>query len=1161
MAKKGSVNLSILSTYDSKGTDQGEKALKRFAKQFGEVDKESKQLKLDPVAEQLARQSIAADEYAQKLEGVAEKTGKIGKTMSVGVTAPVVAAGAAVSKTASDYQVATSKIRASLGATEEEAERFSKIGQHIYEDGWGESLQDVTEALIQTKSTIRDIDDHGLEKVTKTAMVLSDTLGADVNETIRGTNALMEGFGLTADQASDLMAAGMQRGLNYTDELGDNLAEYSVRWGKAGVSASSYFSLLEAGASNGAYNLDKVGDFLNEFLTSLSDGRLEENMGKLSSGTRNVFEQFKAGKATAQDVLNAVIGDMKGMKTETDRAALASTLWSSLGEDNAMSMIMALGNVQDSYSDVAGSADSLAKEAGENLPAKISSATRDIMGSLEPLGDPIVDAAGDVAEATHQFSEWFAGLDDGSRKTILMFAGVAAASGPAITASSKLISAGAGVVKGYSTLTASMAAVKAGAMANGDALTTQAKVLGKTGNAVTGFVSKMGAARLGAIGLAAVVGGVAIKAYVDYREHQDKVTKATDGLRNAQSKAMESAKKSVSVMQAAGGSAQDAATKASVSAKSWRDVASSVDSVIDSQAQLTDSIQQTFEQAYTTTGQLDSYMATIDELANKSNLTEGEQSRLTNAVKDLNEACGTGYEVTDALNGKIKDEEGNVLKTTDAIHKLVEAKKLEIQVDAVSAAAKEAYEQREQAARAVADAEQLLNDKIAARDALQAGDAQAWQTAQAEVDAAQQKLNEAKGAYDAAAESCASFDDQLNLLTTAQRKGTDTTQAWLAEHSDVVAVFANSGKSAVQFADKLSALGWKKDDMNRLSEALADTGLSMTDLAGLSDEALAQLVNDFDGSFDSILASCQKEGTKIPKEFADKINQNSQKVKDASSRMSREASNAATQNADGTAAGNKLSNTAAGGISALASKPFGAASSMIGNAVNAVFSGANGTSAGSRLSSTTAGGINTTAANGNAAALGKNAYNSAAGKMDGRPIGANFAKGLANGIAAEAWRAGRAAIGVASDVVGAVIHRWDQHSPSKVAQGIGENWTKGLAIGEEKEGPTAVRSAVDVADSVIAATADRVSAYNAEISIGARATQGVYSMRSGADSLAAKQMNDDIGRIADTLFDILAEVKRLPERMGKVIRENTSGSPMSKQQQARYVQKLVAMNV
>lgn len=368
-----------------------------------------------------------------KAKALGESFKAAGTACMAKLTVPIAAAGAAAFGVASNYEQAASRIQSAFGVTREEAERFKDIGATIYEGGWGESLDDVTEALIQTKSTIRDIDDDGLQTITQNALVLADTFGADVNESIRGTNALMEGFGLSAQEASDLLAAGMQNGLNYTDELGDNLSEYSVRWGQAGVSASEYFSLLEAGASNGAYNLDKVGDFLNEFLTSLSDGRLEEHLGQLSDGTRGVFDEFKAGKATAKDVLDAVIGDMRGMTDETARAALAGELWSSLGEDNAMGMILTMGGVEDKYADVAGAADALATSAGDNFAAKMESAGRTIMGALEPMGEPLLNIATAIAGIVSAFGTWFASIGEGGQMAVMVIAGIAAAIGPVLS--------------------------------------------------------------------------------------------------------------------------------------------------------------------------------------------------------------------------------------------------------------------------------------------------------------------------------------------------------------------------------------------------------------------------------------------------------------------------------------------------------------------------------------------------------------------------------------------------------------------------------------------------------------------------------------------------------------------------------------------------------
>lgn len=370
------------------------------------------------------------DEKAAKLSSSFKKAGT---AATVTLTAPVVAAGKAVFGVASDYEQANARIAAAFGVSGEEAERFSGIGKRIYEGGWGQSLDEVNDALIQCKSTLRDVSDEDLQTVTTNALMLSDTFGADVNESIRGTNALMEGFGLSATEASDLLTAGMQRGLNYTDELGDNLSEYSVRWGEAGMSASEYFSLLEAGTSNGAYNLDKVGDYLNEFLTALSDGRMEESIGSFSEGTQEVFENFKNGSATAEDMLQAVLGDLTQMPNEYDKAALASTLWSSLGEDNAMGMIESLAGVQDSFGDVAGAAQQAQEAASDSFAVKSQEAMRELQGSIEPLGEPLLNISTNVAGVVKSFSEWFAGIGEGGQTAVLAIATIAAAIGPVLS--------------------------------------------------------------------------------------------------------------------------------------------------------------------------------------------------------------------------------------------------------------------------------------------------------------------------------------------------------------------------------------------------------------------------------------------------------------------------------------------------------------------------------------------------------------------------------------------------------------------------------------------------------------------------------------------------------------------------------------------------------
>ena len=111
-----------------------------------------------------------------------------------------------------------------------------------------------------------------LTHLTQQALTLDKLYGIDMNETLRGVNALMKQYGLTAQEAMDYIVTGTQNGLDKTNELGDNLSEYSGKFAQAGYSASEYFQLLQNGLQGGAYNLDKVNDAVNEVTTRLADG-------------------------------------------------------------------------------------------------------------------------------------------------------------------------------------------------------------------------------------------------------------------------------------------------------------------------------------------------------------------------------------------------------------------------------------------------------------------------------------------------------------------------------------------------------------------------------------------------------------------------------------------------------------------------------------------------------------------------------------------------------------------------------------------------------------------------------------------------------------------------------------------------------------------------
>lgn len=135
---------------------------------------------------------------------------------------------------------------AATGATEKDMAEFKDTIQEIYAGNYGEGFDDIADSLVNVRQ-VTGLAGDALEQATKNALILKDTFGYDVNETVRTTDALMRNMGLTADQAFDLIAQGSQRGLNRSDDLLDTLNEYSVHFKDAGYDAEEMFSILESG--------------------------------------------------------------------------------------------------------------------------------------------------------------------------------------------------------------------------------------------------------------------------------------------------------------------------------------------------------------------------------------------------------------------------------------------------------------------------------------------------------------------------------------------------------------------------------------------------------------------------------------------------------------------------------------------------------------------------------------------------------------------------------------------------------------------------------------------------------------------------------------------------------------------------------------------------
>lgn len=404
--KKNETSLSQLGN----AANQSESDLKSLGDAASNAGNEGS--KLSNIADNLKTQTLM--EASDILSEISDKIIEVGK---------------AANESFQNIESSTKKVSAYFGDTGQAAQDNAQIIKDIYEDGVGDSMDRVADAIIDVRQNLKDLNKEDLTNITKQAILLEDYFGVDMNETMRGVNSLMTQFGISASEAMDLIVVGTQNGLDKTNELGDNISEYAGKFAQAGYSAEEYFQLLNNGLEGGAYNLDKVNDAINEVTTRLADGTIADSLSIFSSGTQQFFQAWQNGNATQKDVINSIIRDIGSATSQQEALNMASTAFGTLGEDNNLQFISSLTSVGDTFSQVDGKANEF-YENSNTSSQEIEGSLRQINDALAPIGESISELLNTIltplADVIDDLVENFTALPQPIQDFILVFGGIIA---------------------------------------------------------------------------------------------------------------------------------------------------------------------------------------------------------------------------------------------------------------------------------------------------------------------------------------------------------------------------------------------------------------------------------------------------------------------------------------------------------------------------------------------------------------------------------------------------------------------------------------------------------------------------------------------------------------------------------------------------------------
>lgn len=365
----------------------------------------------------------SAKNHSSVLKSLGKGTAAAIGTSFLAVWSTVAGVGIMAVSSANDLDKAMNQYLASTGKGTEETERYKKVMEDIYTNNYGDSFEDIGQAMSEVTKNLGELDDAALQGVTESAFALRDTFGYEIPESTRAAKAMMDNFGISGEQAMNLIAAGAQNGLDYSGELMDSISEYSVQFAKVGLDADDMFKIFQKGAESGAFNLDKVGDAVKEMAIRVVDGSDMTAQGFEAIGLNadEMAAKFAAGGDSAKEAFSQTIDALAAMEDPLAQnqagVALFGTMWEDLGPE----AVTALAEIEDGAYDTAGAMASIKDIKYDDIGAVFEGLKRSIEVLIIPLGEqliplmaelidnvlplleqalpPLVDAVSDIIEA------------------------------------------------------------------------------------------------------------------------------------------------------------------------------------------------------------------------------------------------------------------------------------------------------------------------------------------------------------------------------------------------------------------------------------------------------------------------------------------------------------------------------------------------------------------------------------------------------------------------------------------------------------------------------------------------------------------------------------------------------------------------------------------
>ncbi|EJJ3720581.1 phage tail tape measure protein [Staphylococcus aureus] len=474
--------------YDKVSQEQGENSTKaqnlrqEYNKQANELNFLEKELeKTTAEFEEFKKAQVEAQRMAEsgwgktskvfesmgpKLTKMGDGLKSIGKGLMIGVTTPVLGIAAASGKAFAEVDKGLDTVTQATGATGGELKKL----QNSFKDVYGNFPADAETVggVLGEVNTRLGFTGKELESATESFLKFSHITGSDGVQAVQLITRAMGDAGIEADEYQsvlDMVAKAAQASGISVDTLADSITKYGApmramgfemqesialfsQWEKSGVNTEIAFSGLKKAISNWG----KAGkDPREEFKKTLAE---IERTPDIASATSLAIEAFgaKAGPDLADAIKGGRFSYQEFLKTIEDSQ----------------------GTVNQTFKD-----SESGSERFKVAMNKLKLVGADVWASIERAFAPVME---ELIKKLSIAVDWFSNLSDGSKRSIVIFGGIAAAIGPVVFGLGAFISTIGNAVTVLAPLLASIA--KAGGLIS--FLSTKVPILGTVFTALTG---------------------------------------------------------------------------------------------------------------------------------------------------------------------------------------------------------------------------------------------------------------------------------------------------------------------------------------------------------------------------------------------------------------------------------------------------------------------------------------------------------------------------------------------------------------------------------------------------------------------------------------------------------------------------------------------------